>query len=199
MSGKIEALLAGTGALLRGHFLLSSGRHSDQYFEKFRLLSCPRETEAICREFATYAANADIDSVAGPSTGGMLLAFEVGRQLGLPAAYAERSVAGAGRAFRRGYTPEAGERVLLVDDVLTTGGSVRETLAALEAVGALVAGIAVLIDRSDGVEFGVPLFSLLRATVETYAANECPLCRQQLPLIKPGTTPHADGGPAPVA
>lgn len=196
MSGKIEELLAGAGALLRGHFLLSSGRHSDRYFEKFSLLSRPRETETICREFATYAANADIASVAGPSTGGMLLAFEVGRQLGLPAAYAERSVTGTGRAFRRGHTPGAGERVLLVDDVLTTGGSVRETLAALEAVGALVAGIAVLIDRSEGLEFGVPLFSLLRASVETYTPRDCPLCLQQVPLVKPGTTPHATGGPA---
>lgn len=198
MSGNIEAVLAETGALRTGHFLLASGRHSDQYFEKFELLSRPRATEAVCREVATYAANADIASVAGPSTGGMLLAFEVGRQLGLPAAYAERATSGSGRAFRRGHTPAPGERVLLVDDVLTTGGSVRETLVALDALGARVAGIAVLIDRSDnGIDFGVPLFSLLRAPIATFQPEHCPLCRQQILLVKPGTTPQPADAPAP--
>lgn len=191
MSGNIETALAEVGALLTGHFLLSSGRHSDQYIEKFKLLSQPRVTEVICRTIAAYATNAGIASVAGPTTGGLLLAFEVGRQLGLPAAYAERAASGSGRAFRRGHTPAPGERVLLVDDVLTTGGSIRETLAALDALGARVAGIAVLIDRAGGSNvFGVPLFALMSTTIATYPADDCPLCREQLPLVKPGTTPR---------
>lgn len=192
MTESIETLLRDVGALREGHFVLSSGRHSDRYIEKFDLLAQPRATETVCRELARHVAGAGITSVAGPTTGGILLAFEVARQLGLPAAYAERVQQGTGREFRRGHLPQAGERVLLVDDILTTGGSVRETLAALADLRAEVVEIAVLVDRSGGqVLFDAPLFALLTTAIVTYAPEECPLCRAGLPLVKPGTTPGA--------
>lgn len=187
--GGIEAILREVGALKEGHFLLSSGRHSDRYIEKFELFWRPRATEAVCRDFTARFAGADVEAVAGPTTGGILLAFEVARQLGARAAYAERADGGTGRAFRRGATFRRGERVLVIDDILTTGGSIRETLAALEPWGVEVVAVAVLVDRSGGrVDFGVPLAPLLQVDIAIYAPEDCPLCRAGVPLVKPGTT-----------
>ena len=190
MTLDLAAVLREVGALQEGHFLLSSGRHSDRYVEKFALLMRPRETEQVCRGFVERFAGAGVETVAGPTTGGILLAFEVGRQLGARAVYAERAEGGTGgREFRRGATFRPGERVLVVDDILTTGGSVRDTLAALERHGVEVAGVGVLVDRSGGaVDFGVPLVPLLTVDIATYPPADCPLCRDGLPLVKPGTT-----------
>lgn len=184
------------GALKSGHFLLASGRHSAQYLEKFDLLRNPQATEIACRDIVTLANEfGPFDLVVGPTTGGILLAFEVGRQMGLPAAYAERLVdGGSERGFKRGTYIAPGTRVLLVDDILTTGGSVRETLAALERVGATSLAIAVLADRSGGrVDFGVPLVSLAQLDIETWSADECPLCAAGSTVSKPGTTAAAPG------
>ena len=193
VSADVDAVLREVGALKKGHFLLSSGRHGDLYIEKFALFFHPRRTEAVCREIADRFAAAGIETVAGPTTGGILLAFEVARQLGVRAAYAERTEGAAGsarREFRRGMTFRRGERVLVVDDILTTGGSVRETLAALAGHGVEVVAVAVLVDRSGGrVDFGPPLVPLLRTDIATYDAADCPLCRAGVPLVKPGTTP----------
>jgi orotate phosphoribosyltransferase len=183
--------LRDVGALKEGHFLLASGRHSNRYVEKFDLLRDPRATELVCRGFAEPFASKSIDVVAGPTTGGIILAYEVGRQLGIPAAYAERHLDGSnGREFRRGTTFKLGSRVLLVDDILTTGGSVRETLAALSIYQVHVVSVAVLVDRSGGMtSFGdVPLFALTTLDVETWMADDCPLCAQGIPVVKPGTT-----------
>jgi orotate phosphoribosyltransferase len=183
--------LEAIGALKRGHFLLASGRHSAQYVEKFDLLRQPRATEAACRSMIEQLGDlAQVDLVVGPTTGGILLAFEIGRQLGLPAAYAERARDGASeRSFKRGTLIEPGTRVLVVDDILTTGGSVRETLAALKATGADVIAIGLLVDRSSGsVSFGVPMVSLAALDIETFAPEDCPLCRDNVPMTKPGTT-----------
>jgi orotate phosphoribosyltransferase len=189
-----DALLREVGALKDGHFVLSSGRHSDRYVEKFDLLRQPVATERACAALIELLpSKSDIDIVAGPTTGGILLAFEVARQLKLPAAYAERAESGSlAREFRRGTTFPSGARVLVVDDILTTGGSVRETLGALEAHDVQPVGVAVLVDRSGGkVSFGVPLISLSRMTIETWAPDDCPLCRDGLPITKPGTTGSA--------
>ncbi len=179
------------GALKTGHFLLSSGRHSDVYLEKFDLLRNPRATEDVCRGFVDRFARDQVDVVVGPTTGGVILAFETARQLGVAAAYAERRSDGsAGREVRRGTTFPPGTRVLVVDDILTTGGSVRETLTALEPHAVEVVAVAVLVDRSGGqTAFGdIPLFALASQTVVSWSAAECPLCRQGVPLVKPGTT-----------
>lgn len=185
-----EALKA-AGALKEGHFLLSSGKHSDKYLEKFDLLRNPRETEKACAGFAKRFRDAAIDVVVGPTTGGVILAFETGRQLGTAAAYAERASDGSlGREIRRGTTFAPGSRVLVVDDVMTTGGAIRETLTALEPHPVEIIGIGVLVDRSGGaISFGdVPLYALVNMDVKTWEKDECPLCAQGVPLVKPGTT-----------
>ena len=184
-------VLRESGAIKSGHFQLASGRHSGQYVEKFDLLRQPTLTSRICEGFADRFRHERIDVVAGPTTGGVILAFEVGRQLGVRAAYAERVDGGAStREFRRGTTFTPGSRVLFVDDILTTGGSVRETLAALAQHPVQVVAVAVLVDRSGGtVSFGdVPLVSLVALDIDTWDAGDCPLCGTGGVAIKPGTT-----------
>lgn len=188
----VVELLRQSGALKEGHFLLSSGRHSGQYVEKFDLLRQPVATSRVCEGFADAFRDSQIDVVAGPTTGGIILAYEVGRQLEVAAAYAERKGDGAEREFRRGTTFAPGARVLVVDDILTTGGSVRETLDALVAHPVDVVGIGILVDRSGGkVDFGVPLEALATMDIATWEAADCPLCAAGQPLTKPGTTPTA--------
>lgn len=184
-----------SGALKDGHFLLASGRHSDRYVEKFDLLRNPAATVAACGLIADQFREAAIDVVVGPTTGGVILAFEVGRQLGAMAAYAERASDGAaGREIRRGTTFALGARVLVVDDILTTGGSIRETLGALDAHPVEVVAVAVLVDRSNGtLDFGVPLAALARMEIATWSPDDCPLCARGEALIKPGTTQVAAG------
>jgi orotate phosphoribosyltransferase len=177
------------GAVLRGHFLLTSGRHSAVYFEKFRLLEQPALLEqavgAMLANLPREAVGA-AQVVVGPTLGGVLVAYEAARQLGVRALYAERE--GDRRAFRRGSLLEPHTPVLLVDDVLTTGTSIREVLALLEGYQAQVVGIGVLIDRSESpLAFGAPLTSALRLPAETYAPDECPLCQQGVPLTKRGS------------
>lgn len=186
----VLALLRDAGALKDGHFLLSSGRHGDQYIEKFDLLRRPAETEAVCRGIADRFRGQRIGTVVGPTTGGVILAFEIARQLGCGAAYAERASEGAtAREIRRGTTFAPGSRVLVVDDILTTGGSVRETLAALATHPVEVVAVAVLVDRSGGrVELGVPIVPLVSLEIATWPPADCPLCARGVPLVKPGTT-----------
>jgi orotate phosphoribosyltransferase len=184
-------VLRRVGALKEGHFLLASGRHGDRYVEKFDLLRHPRETEAVCRGFAERFADAGIDVVVGPTTGGIILAYEVGRQLGCLAAYAERKGDGsAEREFRRGTAFEEGQRVLVVDDILTTGGSVRETLAALDGLPVEIVGVAVLVDRSGGrASFGrIPLTALATVDAGSWEPADCHLCTAGVPLVKPGSS-----------
>ena len=184
-------LLREVGALKQGHFLLSSGRHSDQYVEKFDLLRQPRATEEACRQLIELLGPlADVELVVGPTTGGILLAFELGRQLGSPTAYAERAESGSNeRVIKRGAVIRPGTSVLVVDDILTTGGSVRSTLASLEVHKADVRAVAILVDRSAGqIDFGPPLVSLASLVIESWPAEECPLCAGGVALVKPGTT-----------
>ncbi len=179
-----------SGALLDGHFLLSSGRHSAQYMEKFHLLRQPLLTSRLCEEFADRFRDERIDVVVGPTTGGILLAFEVARQLGVAAAYAERvSEGGTAREIRRSTTFSGGSRVLVLDDILTRGGSMRETLAALEPHPVEIVAVGVIVDRSGGtINFGVPLAALATVSIETWAPEDCPFCSAGIPLVKPGTT-----------
>ena len=199
MTIDVAAILREVGAMQEGHFLLSSGRHADRYIEKFALLMRPRETEQVCAMIAEHYADAGIETVAGPTTGGILLAFEVARHLGIRAVYAERAVSGPGREFRRGATFRPGERVLVVDDIMTTGGAIRETLDGLAPHAVETIGVAVLVDRSGGrVDLGLPLFATFQTDIATFAPDDCPLCREGLPLVKPGTT-VAPGGQTSVA
>ena len=186
--------LRDSGALKEGHFLLASGRHSGQYVEKFDLLRNPAATSHACAAIAERYAHDAIDVVAGPTTGGVILAFEVARQLGVSAAFAERVADGENeREFRRGTTFPAEARVLVVDDILTTGGSIRETLAALRGHPISIVGVAVLVDRrTQPVDFGVHVVALASMEFETWDAADCPLCAAGVMLTKPGTTAARD-------
>jgi len=187
VAARAEEYFIRSGAVLNGHFLLTSGLHSPVYWEKFRVLQFPAFTEKLCAMIAERFRGDNIDVVAGPTTGGVILAHEAARQLGVPGIYAEKE--GEERVFRRGMTLEKGARVLVVDDILTTGGSVHEVIAAVKKAGGTVAGVAVLVDRSAGdIDFGAPLFSCHRAETVTYKPEDCPLCRQGLPLVKPGSS-----------
>jgi orotate phosphoribosyltransferase len=179
-----EKLLRDAGALLEGHFQLSSGKHSQLYIEKFRLLERPPQTDALCRMIADWARLRSPDLVAGPTTGGLLISYEVARHLGLRSIFAEKNENGSpGRSFLRGFQITPGERVLVVDDVLTTGGSVRDVLEAVRAFGGEVIGVAVLVDRSAGrVDFGTPFFACLELDLPTYPPDACPLCDAGVPL-----------------
>lgn len=184
MTTEAEKLLRDAGALLEGHFQLSSGKHSRLYIEKFRLLERPPQTDALCRMIADWARDRSPDLVAGPTTGGLIISYEVARHLGLRSIFAEKNEDGSpGRSFLRGFAIEPGERVLVVDDVLTTGGSVRDVLDAVRGLGGEVIGVAVLVDRSAGrVDFGVPFFACLELDLPTYPPDSCPLCEAGAPL-----------------
>ncbi|MCX6005649.1 MAG: orotate phosphoribosyltransferase [Chloroflexi bacterium] len=173
------------GALLEGHFLLTSGLHSPVYWEKFRVLQFPKSTSRLCELIAQHYRDQNIQVVAGPTTGGVILAFEIAKQLGIRSAFAEKD--GNTRVFRRGFTIEPGERVLIVDDILTTGGSVVEVINAVNKLNGDIIGIGVLVDRSDQkLDLGAPLFSCLRSAAKTYKPDECPLCSKGLPLVRLG-------------
>ncbi len=187
----VLATMEEVGALKKGHFVYASGRHGDVYLEKFDLLRNPAATVELCAGFAAHAKDMNIDVVIGPTTGGVILAFETARQLGVMAAYAERASEGAsGREIRRGTVFAPGTRVLVVDDILTTGGSIRETLDALATHPVEVVAVGVMVDRSGGkTTFGdVPLFALSSQAFESWPADECPLCADGVPIVKPGTT-----------
>src|SRR3989454_9942971 len=145
--GDVERVFREVGALRDGHFVLTSGRHSAIYLEKFRLLERPTETERLCTAIAAWARTLDVATVAGPTTGGVILAYEVARQLGVRAVYAERREDGGGRELRRGFAPAPGERVLVGGDVVTTGGSLQGTVAAAAGGGGPVAGAAGRVGR----------------------------------------------------
>ncbi len=185
MAINAEEIFQKSGAVLKGHFLLASGLHSPVYWEKFQVLQYPNYTEQLCRMIASHFQKQGVQVVAGPTTGGIILAFEVARQLGVRGIFAEKTGAGE-RAFRRGFNIDPGERVLIVDDILTTGGSIREVMAAVSGQGGTIIGIGVLVDRSEQrIDFGVPLFSCHRSITATYSPADCPLCAAKVPLVKP--------------
>jgi len=187
---EVERIFREAGAFREGHFVLASGKHSSRYLEKFQVLQWPVRTAMLCADIAEWARSLAPRTVAGPTTGGIILAHEVARQLELRAVYAERTLGARGREFRRGFELGSGERVLVVDDILTTGGSVQETVDAVRSGGAQVVGAAVLVDRSGGAAtIDVPLHALWTVDMPTYAPADCPQCVAGVPLTKPGTTP----------
>lgn len=188
MTDSVEEIFEKSGAVLKGHFLLTSGLHSPIYWEKFQVLQFPGYTEQLCGMIAAHFRESGIQAVAGPTTGGIILAHEIARQMGVRCVFAEKEKTG-GRTFRRGFRIDPHEPVLVVDDILTTGGSIREVIAAVSQRGGSVAGIGVLVDRSrPKAEFGVPLFSCHRSETLTYTPEECPLCAARIPLVKPGSS-----------
>ena len=186
----VESLFVRSGALLEGHFLLKSGRHAGRYLEKFLVLQHPRFGVEICRRFAELLAPHSPTLVVGPTTGGVLLSFETARQLGgsVRAAFAEAAPSG-GRALRRGWTVGADERVVIVDDILTTGASLVETVEAVRAAGVEPVAAAVIVDRSTAlIELGFPLHALGRIEIPSWEPDACELCTAGIPVRKPGSS-----------
>lgn len=189
---QVEAELRSSGALLEGHFLLASGRHSGQYIEKFRLLEQPRVTSRLCASIAARFQHDNIQCVVGPVTGGIILAFETARHLGVRAVYAERAEDGKNFTFRRGFQLQPGERCLVVEDIVTTGGSAQKVVDLVRASGGEVVGAGLLVDRSNGqLNLDVPRTEpLLTMAVESWAPGEQPAWLEEKygPARKPGTT-----------
>ena len=185
----VQQLLAETKAILKGHFLLTSGLHSPLYVEKFNVLQHPQYTEMLCRELAERFRGEQVQTVMGPMTGGILLAHEVGKALGTRAIFTERE--NGVMTLRRGFRIAPGERVLIVEDIVTTGGSVREVVKVVEQAGGVIVGVGLLTDRSGGkADFGVPrdkVQALLHLTVPTYTADNCPLCKEGIPMTERGS------------
>ncbi len=181
---EIEQLLKDTGVIMDGHFLLTSGLHSSRFMQCSQLLQYPEQTEKIARMLADPYREQGIAVVIGPAMGGVILAYETARALGARALYAEPS--DGKMVLRRGFQIKAGEKVLVVEDAVTTGGSVCKVLDLLESIGITAAGVAVVVDRSAGrVDFGLPAHSLLQVEVQSFSQEDCPLCLEGIPLQKP--------------
>lgn len=217
---QILALFRKTCALMRGHFLLSSGLHSGHYVQCMRVLEYPVYAERLAKALARPFARKRVTVVAGPALGGITLAYEVARALKVRAIFGERATEGSpacpacperqrrerqrrersewkddAMTLRRGFVVGAEDRVLVVEDVVTTGGSVKELAEAIRQHGAHVVGIGALIDRSTKPpDFGVPFHALLRFPMEAFAPGECPLCQEGVPILKPGSRKRASGG-----
>lgn len=172
-------------AVLQGHFLLSSGRHSELYCQCAKLLQYPDKAEKVLSVVCDKLKNVDFDLVVGPAMGGIIVAYEIGRQMKKPAIFTER-VDGK-MTLRRGFTIEKGQKILITEDVVTTGKSSYETAEVLKQLGAEVVGIACVVDRSNGADIQYPLYSAVKLDIDSYEKTDCPLCKKGIPYVKPGS------------
>lgn len=181
---ELPELLARRGALLDGHFRLSSGRHSDRFIQKFRILEDPSVVEAVARELAAAFRSAAPTVVVSAAVGGIVLGYEVARQLGTKAIFVEKE--GGAPVLRRGFALGPADRALVVEDVVTTGLSVKEVIGVVRAHGAQVAGVGVIVRRGEA-DFGVPTHALLDLPIVSYDESECPQCASGEPIADPGS------------
>ncbi|MGQ0553048.1 MAG: orotate phosphoribosyltransferase [Planctomycetota bacterium] len=185
----MEQRLVRAQALLNGHFQLTSGRHSDRYVQCALLLAQPREAEAVCTQLADKLADTRPEIVIGPALGGVIVAHEVAKRLGTPALFTERK--DGVMTLRRGFSVPRGARVVVVEDVVTTGGSVKEVVALVRAAGGLVEAVGSLVCRAPASPFDLRYEYLLPLPIESWEAAHCPLCKQGSVAIKPGSRPGA--------
>ena len=179
-------VLKEAGVLQEGHFLLTSGRHSDKYMQCAKIFQHAKYSEELCAALAEKFQDKGVELVIGPAIGAIQMSYEVSRHLGVKNIFAERE--NGEMTLRRGFTIEPGQKVLVVEDVVTTGGSVREVIDIVRKHGGEVVGLGVVVDRTGGkIDFGVPLESVISMEVISYEADECPLCKEGLPLVKPGS------------
>lgn len=173
------------GALLEGHFIYTSGRHGERFLQAARVLQYPKHVETLCRAIADQAKDLNVELVVGPATGGIILAYETARQLGVRGVFAEREGDDA-MAVKRGFHIPEGTRVLIVEDIVTTGGSVHKTIDHLTQRGAEVVGVSVLIDRSAGeAKFDCPFIPLSTLSMRSWDPDSCDLCTSGAPLVEP--------------
>ncbi|MFR4009497.1 MAG: orotate phosphoribosyltransferase [Christensenellales bacterium] len=183
---EMERIFKETGLMLEGHFLLTSGRHSNRYMQCAKLFQYPVYSEMICKDLAKRFEGQQIDLVVGPAVGGIIMSYEMARQINVPNIFAERE--NGNMTLRRGFTIPKGAKVLVVEDVVTTGGSVREVMDIVANSEAEVVGVCVVVDRSGGkIDFGVPFFAAYETEIQSYEPSQCPLCEQGLELVKPGS------------
>lgn len=188
---KIVDLFRSTGALQHGHFRLTSGLHSAEYFQCAKVLQYPQHNELLCSEISRHFHDARVDLVIAPAIGGIMVGQEVARQLRARGIFAERE--DKAMSLRRGFEVKQDERVLVCEDVVTTGGSVQEVVDLVKACGGTVIGVASIVDRSrEPIGFGAEFFSLLKMEVPVYQPEACPLCRENIPIVKPGSRKVAD-------
>lgn len=175
------------GVLLEGHFLLTSGRHSNRYLQCAKIFRNTRYSEELCAALADYYREAGVDVVIGPAMGAVQMAYEVSRSLKCENFFAERE--NGVMTLRRGFAVQPGQKVLLVEDVITTGGSVREVLELVKQAGGEVVGVGSIVDRTGGkIDFGVPFHAVISLDVESWEAADCPLCKAGAePPYKPGS------------
>ncbi|MDR2648144.1 MAG: orotate phosphoribosyltransferase [Clostridiales bacterium] len=187
MNNRIEEILKETGALLNGHFLLSSGRHGNQYMQCAKILQRPRYAAEMTEPLAGAFAGDGVDLVLSPAVGGIIVGYELARQLDIENMFAERE--NGVMTLRRGFVIEPGSRILIAENVITTGGTVREVMKIADEMGAETVGVAVLVDRSmGGIDFGVKLRAAYTADIKSWEAENCPLCHENhIPLVKPGS------------
>ena len=186
---ELMQILTETGAYQSGHFKLSSGLHSGNYIQCSQLLKFPRIAEKVCAEIGELFKDENIEMVVGPASGGILVAYEVGRALNVPAIFAERE--NGVMTLRRGFHVEPGTRCLVTEDVLTTGGSAQEVVELLQSKGAEVVAATSIIDRTPGntIKLKVPFKSLIHLSFPTHNPEECPMCKEGMPIQKPGSRP----------
>lgn len=183
---RVIEILKTVGALQEGHFRLTSGRHSDRYFQCAKIFQEAQYSEELCAALAEKFKDAEVDLVIGPAIGAVIMSYEMGRQLGVRNIFAERE--NGAMSIRRGFFVPQGARVLVVEDVVTTGGSVREVIDLVRETGGEVIGVGSIVDRTGGkIDFGVPYASVVSFDVVSYEEEECPLCKQGLPIVKPGS------------
>jgi len=181
---KIIDILKKSDALLEGHFLLSSGKHSNRYVQCAKVLRYPNYAEEVLKVAVDKVKDLDIDLVVGPAMGGVIVAYEVGRQLGKESIFTER--VDNVMTLRRGFEIKPGAKVLITEDVVTTGKSTLEAKKVIEDLGGVVIGVACIADRSSS-DIGMPIYSVIKLDIEVYESDNCPLCKTNEPLVKPGS------------
>ena len=186
-SDEVLDLLKWSGSIMTGHFRLTSGKHSNQYIEKFRLLENPIALDKICSTMADLYVKKEIDLVVSAAIGGILLAGGVGRHLNVKHIFSERI--DGNMFFKRGFNIEKDQNVLIVEDIVTTGGSINEIISLVEEYDANIIGIESIVDRNDKKKiFSYPYETLLNYPAESWIEEECPDCINKIPVIKPGST-----------
>lgn len=183
---EIIQLFKDSNALLTGHFKLTSGRHSDVYYEKFTLLKQPTLCTKLCEQMAIMLKDSEVTTIVGPTTGGIILAYDVARYMGIESIYAEPGE--TGRIFKRGFSLEKGQKVAIVDDILTTGTSIREVIELVESYEAEIVKIILMLNRSGGkVKFDYPMEALASVSADSWKPEECPLCAKEEPITQRGS------------
>ena len=183
---RVLEVLKEAGVLLEGHFLLTSGRHSNKYLQCAKIFKNAKYSEELCGALAEKFADDGIDVVVGPAMGAVIMAYEVSRHLNVPNIFTERE--DGVMTLRRNFEIEKGQKVLVVEDVITTGGSVKEVIEIVKEKGGIVAGVGCVVDRTGGkMDFGTKFESVISMEVQSYEPDECPICKTGAPLVKPGS------------